>query len=655
MLELIPPMTVVARAALVLTIGLTVSAVHAQRASRAEPRWFQLEGSVVTAARTEPIRGAMITVVGRNSAFIPDPIFADWRGQFVVRVPDVAGLSLRVSKPGFVAANVPVARLGSSPMVVPLRPAGVIAGRVLDEHDFPLFGFQVSVSRETAPRRPVARATTDDLGEFRISGLPPGRYIVSLPASEGGVGRAAGSTAAMLSALTPGQVIEQTVDVEAGGVTLLSHQVPPEELPQVSEELRQYIEATRLQLATARRLPQAVITGRVIDANGDPLDQINVFAVRLVPTPSGAFQLDAGVPRLTDDRGAFRLFGLRDGSYLIFTSLKNTEPLSGAVYGGAGLDKAFPVRTRIGHHAAGLEVMFRQPRESSITGSVDNASGRTGLAGVITLAARTPFGTISLPTSIQVTPDGTFEIPRLPAGSYAVIATGRGETDAREFGVAEVAIDPVQPGTVAVWTALGTSVAGRVTFDDETVRVPERIGLTIASHDPVFSGAPYTGGFIRNRTFILEGALGNGRLALEGAPPNWWIESITVDGRDYTDAPIRFGERDHDNVDVRIATKGGVIDGVIQGGFSIDRSVVAYSLDRQHWYPQSRYLRMVKAAGNRFSIAGLPPGTYYVAVVDSPLNPRAYGEWQNAEFLEVLTPDAQRVRIDADSKVTLQF
>lgn len=87
----------------------------------------------------------------------------------------------------------------------------------------------------------------------------------------------------MLSAaLTPGPVTEQTVDVEARGVTLLSHQTSPDDLSLASDEIRQYVETTLVRLTAARRLPHAVISGRVIDANGDPLEQIRFtkFACR---------------------------------------------------------------------------------------------------------------------------------------------------------------------------------------------------------------------------------------------------------------------------------------------------------------------------------------------------------------------------------------
>jgi hypothetical protein len=65
-----------------------------------------------------------------------------------------------------------------------LAPAGVIAGRVLDEDDKPFEGATVDalVSRTDGGQATlvsIATAQSDDRGEFRLAGLPGGQYYVS--------------------------------------------------------------------------------------------------------------------------------------------------------------------------------------------------------------------------------------------------------------------------------------------------------------------------------------------------------------------------------------------------------------------------------------------------------------------------------------------
>ena len=72
----------------------------------------------------------------------------------------------------------------SSDMTMRLTPHGVIAGRVLDEEGEPVSNANVQVLRQQymQGRKELVRTgggSTNDLGEYRVFGLPPGRYFVS--------------------------------------------------------------------------------------------------------------------------------------------------------------------------------------------------------------------------------------------------------------------------------------------------------------------------------------------------------------------------------------------------------------------------------------------------------------------------------------------
>src|SRR6185503_1926865 len=65
-----------------------------------------------------------------------------------------------------------------------LTPQGVIIGRVYDQDGDPVENAQVQVMRYTYPRggrqlSTVGTGSTNDLGEYRVAGLAPGRYYVS--------------------------------------------------------------------------------------------------------------------------------------------------------------------------------------------------------------------------------------------------------------------------------------------------------------------------------------------------------------------------------------------------------------------------------------------------------------------------------------------
>jgi hypothetical protein len=69
-------------------------------------------------------------------------------------------------------------------ILLKLIPHSVVVGRVFDEDGDPVQGAQVQILRYTYGRsgrqlQPVQAGSTNDLGEYRIAGLPPGRYYAS--------------------------------------------------------------------------------------------------------------------------------------------------------------------------------------------------------------------------------------------------------------------------------------------------------------------------------------------------------------------------------------------------------------------------------------------------------------------------------------------
>src|SRR6185369_429523 len=72
----------------------------------------------------------------------------------------------------------------SSDMTMRLTPHGVIAGRVVDDEGEPVPNANVQALRQQyiQGQKELVRTgggTTNDLGEYRVFGLPPGRYFVS--------------------------------------------------------------------------------------------------------------------------------------------------------------------------------------------------------------------------------------------------------------------------------------------------------------------------------------------------------------------------------------------------------------------------------------------------------------------------------------------
>ncbi len=156
-----------------------------------------ISGIVVKLAGSEPVKTAMVQLQNLQDLAHTVSVVTDVSGRFELKGIDPGRYRLKVSRTGFVTQeygqrtpNDPGAEIRLSPgqnlrdLLFRLIPWGVIAGRVLDEEGEPLPWAQVSALREVysnGKRRlsPEALVPTNDLGEFRLFGLKPGRYFVS--------------------------------------------------------------------------------------------------------------------------------------------------------------------------------------------------------------------------------------------------------------------------------------------------------------------------------------------------------------------------------------------------------------------------------------------------------------------------------------------
>jgi len=156
-----------------------------------------ISGIVVKLAGSEPLKTATVQLQSLQDLAHTISVMTDMGGRFELKGIDPGRYRLKVSRTGFVTQeygqktpNDPGAEIRLSPgqnlrdLLFRLIPWAVIAGRVLDEAGEPLPWAQVSALREvySSGKRKLSSEVlvpTNDLGEYRLFGLQPGRYFVS--------------------------------------------------------------------------------------------------------------------------------------------------------------------------------------------------------------------------------------------------------------------------------------------------------------------------------------------------------------------------------------------------------------------------------------------------------------------------------------------
>ena len=301
------------------------AAGRGQRPARAVPQRADaargtaiLRGQIVAADNGSPIRRAQVRI---NSPEAREGRVAttDQQGRFEIKELPPGRYTMTASKGGFVSlqygqrrpseSGTPI-ELGDGQLIdkiaIALPRGSVLGGRITDEFGEPVANASVSAwrygyqggARRLMPAGQNSRDTTDDQGQFRLFGLPPGDYYVSATLRTGGpevtdpMGELSGYTATYY----PG-----TTNVgEAARVTLAVSQ----ENTGVSFGLI----ATRL----------VRVSGQVLMSDGAPATN---GMVMLVPAGAsgrpGVAAQQGGAGNRLDPTGTFRLPSVAPGRYQV--------------------------------------------------------------------------------------------------------------------------------------------------------------------------------------------------------------------------------------------------------------------------------------------------------------------------------------------------
>jgi protocatechuate 3,4-dioxygenase beta subunit len=271
-----------------IVIGLLGTAASGQstRPPTVDVRPQTVRGRVVAARNGDPLPRARIAVAADDAA--PDAVLTDDRGQFSIPLTRPTDLTLTITKAGYAATRVRVARkalLSDEPHTVRLEVGAAVSGRVAHQPGRPAVATPVTVRRDGAGE-PSSGASpwvteTDDRGEYRVGGLPAGRYVVA-------AGRSPAVTARV--SLRAGDDIN--------GVNLV--------LDGARQERDEEIERSRYRALD--RFGSAVLQGRIIGDSGEPLAGARVRLMR--------HGMNVRTGR-TDPNGHYSLRGIPEGRYTL--------------------------------------------------------------------------------------------------------------------------------------------------------------------------------------------------------------------------------------------------------------------------------------------------------------------------------------------------
>jgi protocatechuate 3,4-dioxygenase beta subunit len=457
-------------------------------------------------------------------------------------------------------------------------------------------------------------------------------------------------------------------------------------------------DAQRYEQGDVRLSPGGVITGRVVDALGDPVVEASVNAFRAEYIQPGIRRLSAGRGVQTNDLGDFRVYGLAPGKYYVGASLRALPPVMPGDSGngpprivassGGAATTFFPgtaiasdarlITVEAGKEAPGVDIVLQSVRLARLSGTVVDSRGRPSPDVIVWLNAARGDGAL-IPSgggafdAVEVDAAGRFTLPNIAPGDYrldvqskakmAAIAKsgsvglgGAGPLD--EFASVPLTVTGENIDSLMVQTTRGARMTGRLVVEGAALP-PDALARTTISVMPVLQSTGLSGTLLiagakvqADGAFEVHGLIGMRLVRVNGLPAGMALKSVRANGMDVTDDGLEIGQSDVTDVEIVVTASPAKVTGTVtdsSGKPERDYVVVIFPEDKRRWTaPMNRFVLLAKPGGDGgFTVPALPAGNYLAVALASADS----GEWAEPDNLDRLRARATAFALaDRESK-----
>jgi protocatechuate 3,4-dioxygenase beta subunit len=483
--------------------------------------------------------------------------------------------------------------------------------------------------------RNVYSMTTDASGVFVLEDVAPGNYVLSAQRN--------GYVRYDSGARTAGQVAPIPIVVGPG----------------------QAITGMTVKLA-----PHGVITGRVIDEDGEPMDRVAI-QVQRERWQRGRRQLLPVGQANTNDLGEYRVAGLSAGRYYISASApRPVRPGTPRVRSSGTPDtgymptfypnvfdpaQAAAVQVNAGQEARGMDLQLRKVVTYRIRGRVADASGGPmNNANIMVLPGGDTASVMPMRVGTSVrNQDGTFEITGVPPGSYTLVVNRMERERGRTSASQQVQVGNSDVEGVTLMMLPPTEVTFVVRADGDAQLDLSRVRLALEN---VSGGSFSRGG---SQATLVAGQFkipginpGKYRLSASGLPEGTYLKSARQGSQEVLDSGLTITGTSAP-IEVVVGLNAPSVSGLVQdaNGKPVLGLVAALVPDAPRRDQYHLYLTSNTGENGSFTFRNVIPGDYKVF-----LFPESDAEAiQNPPLLTQIEGRGTSVRLAAGKAENLQL
>jgi hypothetical protein len=400
---------------------------------------------------------------------------------------------------------------------------------------------------------------------------------------------------------------------------------------------------------TIRLTPLGAITGRVLDADGDPVRDAQVEAL-VYGYRNGKKELREVEQVQSGDNGNFRLFGLRPGTFY----LKATHDLGipgqrvAATYypGAADQSRAAPVVVSAGSQLQGFDIRLQPAAAYSVRFKTPEGFQVEGFYNAFLAPEQGPRP----PEAAEFSHEGVV-FPAVPPGSYeAVITTSAGGKKIYAIQQIEVVNADVDGGTLTFLP--GVEVAGSVRVEGGAFPDLARLQIDLQSEHEILVAETQTAEVNPDGSFLAKDVPPLTYQLAINRVPGVYLKSVRMGDKQLADRRIDLASKLEPLIIVLGADEGEV-EGSVQNaqGDPVVRArvnVIAYG-DHSDRGDFNRF--GFSDGKGEFNIKNVPPGEYKVfAWEDVPV-----GAPQDPEFRKPFEKQAASIKMQPNGHQKVQL